>query len=281
MPNNSIYGGPWIGPPSSVFYPAVQTAAIQVLMNAISLEDQDDGLSGDVGSSMISIAPSSSTSPNNPPPSSSADNSAKSGSHTKAIIGGTIGAAILITFALGSAIYFFICKRKQAPLITPFLSRNPLPNFGLPPNCKAPSKGVDHAETAGQLVSETTGPADEIDTPELIQVLYRRLHIAKHPGGLILTEFRHEVRVERDNGNQQEQEQAPEPAALPNPNPEPNAPQNENRDENENPNVDPNLPPDPNANQNANQDANENRDRVRDRERDHNTTYERNLKLGG
>jgi len=188
MPNSSIYGGRWIGPPSSDFLPAGQTVATQILMDSILLVNQDnssvdDGSSVSVNGSSVSVTPPSSASPNStfPSSSSSAGNSAES--HTRAIVGGVIGTFIFVGLASGSAIYFFIRKRKKVPSITPFLPSN-LPRIqrgsGLASNLKD-NKTSRVSTAAEERSTETTRATDEIDTPELVRILYRRLQIAERP----------------------------------------------------------------------------------------------------
>ncbi|KAK7446983.1 hypothetical protein VKT23_014195 [Stygiomarasmius scandens] len=168
MPDSDIYGGPWIGPPSSHFRPFSQAGAIQVLLSAIN-EDNDPA------PSITSISPSNSP---------TTSNSTKSGSHhpsshTGVIVGATVGAAIFLMLALGSAIYCFVHRQKQASNspVTPFLSQN---SFNVRSGSGIISK--TDVKTSTHHMEAVTNPADEIDTPELIRVLNQRLHMEQHPG---------------------------------------------------------------------------------------------------
>ncbi|KAJ7619856.1 hypothetical protein DFH06DRAFT_1235184 [Mycena polygramma] len=101
--NDDIYGGRWIGPPSSNFSGAAQTNALSGLVTAISLQNATDP-----SSSSATPQPSSSTVTDSSTPSATT-----SGSHTSvgAIVGGVIGALFLLAACL--AIWILAERRRR------------------------------------------------------------------------------------------------------------------------------------------------------------------------
>ncbi|KAJ7617776.1 hypothetical protein FB45DRAFT_1102990 [Roridomyces roridus] len=100
---DNIYGGSWLGPPSSVFSPGNQTDALQVLINAIRLPEET---ASNTSTSAVA-SPSASASASSPPAPA-----AQTRKHPAvgAIVGGTIGGCILIA---GGILAFIVIRRRR------------------------------------------------------------------------------------------------------------------------------------------------------------------------
>ncbi|KAK0487249.1 hypothetical protein IW261DRAFT_1446751 [Armillaria novae-zelandiae] len=96
----NVYGASWVGPPSSVFSSDNQTTALSVLINGISLKDQEAPSSNTSDSSSSSGSDSNSGSTPN-----------KSSSPAGAIAGGVVGGIALLVI-IGLAV-FFVRRRRQ------------------------------------------------------------------------------------------------------------------------------------------------------------------------
>lgn len=95
----NVYGASWVGPPSSVFSSDNQTSALSVLINGISLKDQEPPSSN--------TSDSGSSSGSNP---GSTPN--KSSSPAGAIAGGVVGGMALLVI-IGLAVFFVRRRRRR------------------------------------------------------------------------------------------------------------------------------------------------------------------------